>query len=322
MATWQALGDTLVTLPIAYHLEAQGHAVAVINTRGHGIVQRRQYIETLPTYPRFGNVPWGRVVTSAPTRPLGYPLDDGQPLETPVAYGRVVDLTTGPGFPWTGRERLCEAIAAGARMVLEDTPRVPILARLPEYRGIAERLTGSGEAYTLIAVEGSHPDRSLSQAQVAALADVARTVLVHAQPREYDCDAVNLTGRTTLEELQALVCCASAVVSVDTGAWHLAPAYHTPTLGVVGATSNPAALSGYQPAAYVRCRRGLGHIPAALLAETLETLLLQRPLTATRRPATGLRWWETVEVQTRLAWAAEYQARLLTVLGGSAICEV
>ncbi len=326
LATWQALGDTIVTLPVAYHLEAQGHEVAIINTRGRGIPERRQYVDLLPTYPRFTSCPWGRVIElqrpNQPPDPARGVIDDGKPWELPIAYGRVIDLTAGPHFDWRGKEPLSAAIAAGARMVLEDTPRVPILARPPVSKRRAADLTGSDAPYVLVAVEGSHPDRALTDAQVTAIADMSRAVLVHHKRREFSCEAVNLTGQTSLKGLIDLVAGAMAVVSVDTGVWHLAPAMVVPTLGLVADTSDPAALAGYQPTAYLRCLQGIDRIPPEQIADMLELLILQAPLTQTPMSPTGLRWWECAEVRTRLHTAETHQARMLAALGGSNVMEV
>lgn len=323
LATWQALGDTVVSLPVAFHLEAQGHEVAIVNTRGNGLAEVTQYADRIPTYPRFRSCPWGRVIqlqrANQEPDPVRGVIEETTPIDLPVAYGRVVDVTRGAPFGWSSKSSLFDGIAANARAVLEDTPRVPILARPREYKARAEELTGSADPYVLVAVEGSRPDRAMTQEQVSAVANMARTVLVHHKRREYQADALNLTGSTTLEDLFALIAHATAVVSVDTGAWHIAPAMMTPTLGLVSDTSAPEALVGYKPAVYLRCLRGLQFIPPELVTQALERMILSRPLTSSRRAAIGLRWWESGEVQCRLANAASHQARLTAALGSNII---
>lgn len=327
LATWQALGDTIVSLPVAFHLEAQGHEVAIVNTRGRGVPQSRQYIQDLPTYPIFASKPWGRVITlrkGQKVDPVNGDIDDGPPVTVPIAYGRVVDLTTGAAFGWRIKEPLCNGIAAAASQVLEDTPRVPILAHPFRHEELAAALTGSTNPYVLVAVEGSSSNRALTERQVQAVCKDWRAVLVHHERREFDgCPtAVNLTGRTSLPDLVTLVAGAMAVVSVDTGAWHLAPAMMVPTLGVVSDTSAPEALAGYQPTAYLRSLRGIDRIPPELLASSLEQVILSAPLTATPKPPIGLRWWETAEVQTRLNSAAAHQTCIDAAFGGGHIVEV
>jgi len=309
LVTWQALGDTLVSLPVAFHLESQGHEVAILNTQGNGQVLRRQCADLLPTYPRFASCQWGRSIhLGRDGRP-----ENGETGRLPVGYGRVFDLTAGKRFAWFADMDLCEDIAGNAGLKLGDAPHFPLLAKPPEYVGRAAELTGSTDPFVLVAPEGSHPDRHLTQEQVAAVTDTTRTVVVHHVPHDYPCD-VNLTGKTSIADLCALAAMASAVVSVDTGTWHLAPAFLTPTLGIVGQTSNPHSLN-YRPAVYLQNATSEQAVPPARIAETLETLLLTRPLSETRLPANGVRWWETSEVRSRLATAERHQRNLERTFG-------
>jgi len=309
LVTWQALGDTVVSLPVAFHLEAQGHEVAILNTQGNGQVLCRQFADILPTYPKFASCQWGRSIhLGRDGRP-----ENGETGCLPVGYGRVFDLTAGKRFQWFSDMDLCEGIAGNAGLRLRDAPHFPLLAKPEGYAARAAELTGSEEPFVLVAVEGSHPDRHLTQEQVATVADMARTVVAHHIPREYPCD-VNLSGKTSIADLCALAASASAVVSVDTGTWHLSPAFLTPTLGIVGQTSDPHSLN-YRPTVYLQhpeCERG---VPPEKIAETLEALLLARPLSETRLPANGVRWWETVEVRSRLATAEQHQRNLTRALG-------
>jgi ADP-heptose:LPS heptosyltransferase len=92
-------------------------------------------------------------------------------------------------------------------------------------------------------------------------------------------DAANLAGRTDLSELAALVADAALVVTVDTGAAHLATAYGTPSVVLFG----PAPVSRWGPPAgpHVvltdeRLRRGdvfASEPDPALLAVTTEAVL-------------------------------------------------
>ena len=308
LVTWQALGDTIVSLPVAFHLEAQGHEVAILNTQGNGQALRRQYADILPTYPKFPSCHWGRSIRLGRD---GHP-ENGETGDLPVGYGRVFDLTAGKRFAWLADMDLCEDIAGNAGLVLGDAPHFPLLAKPPEYAQRATELAGE-EPFVLVACEGSHPERLLTQEQVAAVNDTARTVIVHYEPRDYPCD-VNLTGQTSIADLCALAASASAVVSVDTGTWHLAPAFLTPTLGIVGQTSNPHSLN-YRPTVYLQSAESERAVSPGQIAETLGALLLARPLSETRLPANGVRWWETCEVRSRLATAEQHQRNLTRALG-------
>lgn len=308
LVTWQALGDTLVSLPVAFHLEAQGHEVAVLNTQGNGQVLRQQYADLLPTYPKFPSCQWGRSIHIGRDGRPG----SGETGCLPVGYGRVFDLTAGKRFAWLADMDLCEDIAGNAGLKLGDAPHFPLLAKPEEYAARAAELVGE-EPFVLVACEGSHPDRHLTQEQVAAVNDTARTVVVHHIRRDYPCD-VNLSGQTSIADLCALAASASAVVSVDTGTWHLAPAFLTPTLGIVGQTSDPHSLN-YRPTVYLRSAVSEQAVPPARIAETLEALLLARPLSETRLPANGVRWWETAEVRSRLATAEQHQRNLTRAVG-------
>ena len=308
LVTWQALGDTIVSLPVAFHLEAQGHEVAILNTQGNGQVLRRQFADILPTYPRFPSCHWGRSIhLGRDGRP-----ENGETGCLPVGYGRVFDLTEGKRFQWLADMDLCEDIAGNTGLRLADAPHFPLLAKPDGYAARAEELAGP-DPFVLVAVEGSHPDRHLTQEQVAAVTDTARTVVAHHIARDYPCD-VNLSGQTSLADLCALAASASAVVSVDTGTWHLAPAFLTPTLGIVGQTSNPQSLN-YRPVVYLQNAASEQAVPPARIAETLEALLLARPLSETRLPANGVRWWETCDVRSRLATAEQHQRNLERAIG-------
>lgn len=327
LVTWQALGDTIVSLPIAFHLEAQGHEVSILNTRGNGIVQDRQYAPLLSTYPRLWHGgAWGRTIplrrnVTAPTGPTGI-IDDGT-IGTPVAYGRVCDLTAGAKFNWQADHSMIADIAAHHRIVFEEAPRVPLLAKPVEYQARAAHLTGNATPYVLIAPEGSDPGRRLTDDQIDAVGDVARCVIAHHKPREYKGRALNLTGRTTLEDALALTACASAVVSVDTGVWHLAPAFLTPTVGVVGRTSNPRAIAcDYMPTLYLQGRTCEADVPPDVIAQAVSDMHVTKPLAVGAWPSCGVRWWETSEVQTRLAVARAHQERILQSFGGTNVIEV
>lgn len=315
--TWQALGDTLVALPVAFHLEAQGHEVSILNTRGNGQVQRRQYAPLLPTYPHFAAQTWGHIIH------VGGAEDpaNGFRAGLPVGYGRVFDLTVGKRFDWHADFSLCEEIAANAGVRLGTEPHYPLLAKPPWYATRAAELTGSEDPYVLLSPEGSHEARRLTEAQVAAVADTARTVVTHHLPRTYSSDVVNLTGQTSLQDLFALAASADAVVSVDTGTWHLAPAFLTPTLGIVGQTSNPRGLA-YRPTLYLQDAVSEAAVSPERIAEALAGLFVARPLTPTELPANGVRWWETAEVRSRIATAEQHQRNVLRTHRGSNVVEV
>lgn len=321
LATWPGLGDTIVSLPIAFYLEAQGHEVSILNTVGYGQVWHTQYAATLPTYPKLYATNWGRIIE--PHGRQRSPIDDGLlPGDVPVGYGRVFDLTQTPNFDWHHQTSLCKDIAANARVVFEDAPDFPLLAIPAGYKRRAEELTGGPKPYVLVAPEGSRDERMLTPEQIAAVAGMTRAVIIHDKPREYAVDALNLTGQTSLEDVYALCACAACVVSVDTGVWHLAPAFLTPTIGVVGATSNPHSLaSDYRPTLYLWGKHTEADVPVDLLRQAIKHVFLQRLTNPIPRSASGVRWWETSEVCSRLAQADAHQQRLSRAFGGSNIVQ-
>jgi hypothetical protein len=320
VATWQALGDMIVSIPIAQHLEALGHEVALVSTYGGGQLGVQQYAETLPTYPDFSPGRWGRKVRLQPWQLMGSGDTREEDLpQLPVGYGQVIDLTT-DGLNWQSKRGMIADLAKANGITFGEAPRVPILARPGWHAARETGLPYIEEPYVLVACEGSDEYRRLSQEQVAAIAKGNRVVIVHPERREYNCDALNLTGQTTLMDLYALAANALAIVSVDTGVLHLGPAFHVPTVGVVGRTINPLAVGRvYKPSVFLRTRGSVQAVPPEAITETLTKTILVRPLNPTKLPAIGIRWWETAEVQTRLRWADEYQRRIDRAFSGNVV---
>jgi ADP-heptose:LPS heptosyltransferase len=101
-----------------------------------------------------------------------------------------------------------------------------------------------------VVLAGGPADRQLSRAVVAGVAG-ASTRPANAAPRPID-----LTGRTTLPALLALLERADVLVSGDSGPLHLAIALGRPTVAILGPT-DPARSGPYRAPGTVLLRRDL-----------------------------------------------------------------
>lgn len=154
----------------------------------------------------------------------------------PLMAERYAALADAPGTP------LLRPLPA-LQLTLSDTSRLALLGRLglrqdhpiaalcpgAEYgpakrwpveyfTELASRLTRDGYRVWLI---GSSKDREIGERIVRAIADAA----------------INLCGKTTLEEAVDLLSCARIVVSNDSGLMHLAAALSVPLIALYGSSS-------------------------------------------------------------------------------------
>lgn len=197
----RGLGDACVCLPACYEYVHRGIRV---NLRNAGATN---FAETLPTLV-----------------PLGTDLE-----------GDVIDISGGLSFH--SEYRMFAQVSLRTGIFPLAFPEEPWLRKPPEYADTVAAL-GVPDDYILICPEGSQHNRRMSTEQIAALAE--RWPVVVSFDRELpDLPGVNLTGKTTLTELYALTAQARAVVAPDTGTLHLAAAFGTPLLAVIGKTLNP-----------------------------------------------------------------------------------
>lgn len=112
-----------------------------------------------------------------------------------------------------------------------DFPLYPTPAEVEQGNALAR---ADGRPWILHAVRASQPCRTWPWGHVETLAEIAhdhgwRTVIVDPQARPFSnrleaVGAMNLTGRTQVPDLMALVAAATVVVAPDTGVTHLAEA--------------------------------------------------------------------------------------------------
>jgi ADP-heptose:LPS heptosyltransferase len=197
----RGLGDACVCLPACYTYHEQGYRVNMLN---RGAVN---FAATLPTLVPIGT----------------------------EQEGEVLDISMGLSFH--SHMRMLAQVSLRLGVYPLAIPDGPWLQIPDEYPAMVSAL-GVPEEYVLVCPRGSQAGREMTPEQVAAVADEWPTVVVHDRPLE-GFPGLDLTGKTSLPELYALTACAQAVVSVDTGVMHLAGAFHTPMLGVIGNTLNP-----------------------------------------------------------------------------------
>lgn len=196
----RGLGDACVCLPSCYDYVRRGFTVNMLNAGA------TNFAATLPTLV-----------------PIGVKTE-----------GEIIDISMGLSFH--SEMRMLSMVALRLGIMPAPPPADAWLARPPEYADIVAGL-GVPEDYVMVAPMGFQSNRRMDMAQVAALAEEWPVVTVHDKP--LDTPGMDLTGQTSLVELYALTAMARAVVSVDTGVLHLAGAFHTPVLAVIGNTLNP-----------------------------------------------------------------------------------
>ncbi|WP_020659532.1 glycosyltransferase family 9 protein [Amycolatopsis benzoatilytica] len=137
-----------------------------------------------------------------------------------------------PGDPPEARRMLSLTEAAGFPLPADDDGRLAIRPPLPE----VSRLTGPGD-YIVVHPSASAPARQPSSAHLAriahALAEAGHRIVVTGETGDAAPSAdVDLTGRTTLPELAAVLAGAGTVVAPNTGPAHLAAAVGTPVVSL------------------------------------------------------------------------------------------
>ncbi|UKD56627.1 glycosyltransferase family 9 protein [Amycolatopsis sp. FU40] len=136
-----------------------------------------------------------------------------------------------PGDPPEALRMLSLARAAGCSLPPGDDGRLAIRGPLPE----VSALTGIGD-YVVVHPAASVPARSPSSVHSGRMVDALvqaghRVVVTGAKPEGSTAD-VDLSGRTTLLELAAVLAGAEAVVAPNTGPAHLAAAVGTPVVSL------------------------------------------------------------------------------------------
>ncbi|GAA4426735.1 glycosyltransferase family 9 protein [Georgenia halophila] len=131
------------------------------------------------------------------------------------------------------------AYAAGGRLPAGDDGRLSVRGPLPDVTDLVP-----DERYVVVHPGASVPSRALlpehARAMVAAIAATGRTVVVTGADGEQDLtataagssDAVDLGGRTSFDELAAVLAHAECVVVGNTGPAHLAAAVGTPVVSL------------------------------------------------------------------------------------------
>ncbi|MBB1154554.1 glycosyltransferase family 9 protein [Amycolatopsis dendrobii] len=136
-----------------------------------------------------------------------------------------------PGDPPEALRMLSLARAAGCSLPPGDDGRLAIRGPLPE----VSALTGIGD-YVVVHPAASVPARSPSAVHsgrmVDALVQAGHRVVVTGAKSEGSTADVDLSGRTTLLELAAVLAGAEAVVAPNTGPAHLAAAVGTPVVSL------------------------------------------------------------------------------------------
>lgn len=210
----RGLGDACVCLPAAYEYADRGYEVHLLNA---GPVN---FVAGMPTL-----------------RPLGT-----------ERAGRVLDISQGLSFH--SQMRMLAQVSLRLGVYPLAIPDGPWLERRVEHADIAAGL-GVADGYVLVCPEGSQHNRRLSREQAEAIAARWPVVIAHDRPSP-GWPGLDLGGICTLPELYALTACARAVVSPDTGTLHLAGAFGTPVLAVIGGTLNPYSLClDYNPSLWL-----------------------------------------------------------------------
>jgi lipopolysaccharide heptosyltransferase II len=134
---------------------------------------------------------------------------------------------------------------------------------LPHWKSLVRRL---GEAGTTVVLAGGPADRRLADAVMAGSADAAGTAMRSGDTTH---GPIDLTGRTTLPALLALLEAADVLVSGDSGPLHLAIALGRPTDAIFGPT-NPIFSGPYRAPETVLLRHDLPCSPCYRLDDVAD----------------------------------------------------
>ncbi len=197
----RGLGDACVCLPAAYAYAERGHRVNLLNA---GAIN---FAAELPAL-----------------LPIGTERE-----------GLVLDISQGLSFH--SEMRMLAQVSLRLGVYPLAIPEEPWLQRRPEHAETVRKL-GAPEGYILICPEGSQHNRRISEEQIAAIAERWPVVIAHDRAMP-ELPGLNLSGRGSLADLYALTAEARAVVAPDTGTLHLAGAFGTPVLAIIGNTLNP-----------------------------------------------------------------------------------
>lgn len=198
---WGGLGDTLAALPIAYALQEYG-LDAILKYEKHNTVDT-----------------------------VNVPIQDLKPLPLYHEYPdvNVQDVYLTQRWNWMGAKPLIDENLNALGLEWKSTPRIASLS-VPDLTTLTTRMQ---TPYVLICAAGrSGQDlKPLSADQLIAIRKECNahnflTVLIGDHDgNDYWVD-VDLRGQTTVKDLCSLTYNAAAVVSTDTGVFHLAAAYH------------------------------------------------------------------------------------------------
>jgi len=197
----RGLGDACVAIPCCYHFVRQGREVNLLNAG------RTNWVEHLPTL-----------------LPLGTKRE-----------GEIRDVSHGLSFH--SELRMLALVSLKYGVTPFAIPGEPWLERKPEFTDVAKRY-GLPRDYIAICPFGSQDYRRMSEEQVAAVAGGWPSVVLHDHPLA-NMAGLDLTGKTSIPEMVALIGAARAVVAVDSGPLHLSGAMGVPVLAVIGGTLNP-----------------------------------------------------------------------------------
>jgi hypothetical protein len=157
---------------------------------------------------------------------------------------------------WTRERDYWEAASVKLRLAAPIEPQFPTLRVEPS------PVQG---AYIAVFPRGSFPDKDFSVPMVGALCSVYRTVVLDNKTGNWP--NLNLSGKTGVREMCAIVAGARAVVTCDTAGLHVAGAYQKPCVCVYGPdTINPKAFCRYAKTIWVERQPPRTCSPMFLLA--------------------------------------------------------
>ena len=241
-----ALGDILLLTPIFNQLKETYPACTILLATASRFIEVFKY--------------WDKVGTADKRTVAHRHYDIGYHLDGIVERDHT-------GEPWSHKHRLdlyCDFLGIPA-------PKDPLFS-LPygedERRWAEELTTGlrlKEKPIVVMQLFGSKPIKSFPPGKVERIARklsyVYTVILVHSHSGEIDGEAVDLSGKTTVHELAAVIDCADAVVTMDSGVLWVAHATQTPVVALLGPTREPERLSYHRNHRVVNLSKMVGCEP-------------------------------------------------------------
>jgi len=191
---------------------------------------------------------------------------------------QILPLLDIPEFQWSYGAPMLDRCLSTVGIPHGTTPRMGVVLAPPREDAIT--LVGQ-RPYAIIGPVG-HSGRKMNEMTMEQVAVICTTlhknnlrpVVVNTTPMPgLPASALDMTGKTSLQDVVALIAHAEIVVSVDCGCLHLAQALRRPTCAVTGPTITPKGFPDYRPILWCQARPDAAAVNIEEITKAIERLL-------------------------------------------------